>query len=258
MSRKSFTLIELLVVIAIIAILASMLLPSLSSAKERGYAANCISNVKQIGLSLISYEEDSQGCFPPHWASSFSYVGILYNSGYLPGILIVRCPSVPDSPYTDWNSVPRTLASDDDHQRAIDYGYNYRNLGGLQATKSVFKTNMVKYPSQSIIIGDTVNNYRALNGQYWGRHLLSDYFPGNALTADTVGLVDLRHNGAATIGWVDGHVSPEKSSISHRAPYSVRENGSYSGPYSGGVFYGTEGTSIKDHWASYIRNGWKN
>ena len=258
MSRKSFTLIELLVVIAIIAILASMLLPSLSSAKERGYAANCISNVKQIGLSLISYEEDSQGCFPPHWASSFSYVGILYNNGYLPGILIVRCPSVPDSPYTDWNSVPKELASNDDHQRAIDYGYNYRNLGGLQATKSVFKTNMVKYPSQSIIIGDTVNNYRALNGQYWGRHLLSDYFPGNALTADTVGLVDLRHNGAATIGWVDGHVSPEKSSISHRAPYSVRENGSYSGPYSGGVFYGTEGKSINDHWASYIRNGWKN
>lgn len=75
---KSFTLIELLVVIAIIAILAAMLLPALTNARERGRQARCISNLKQVGLAVMIYVTNYDGWLP--WSCGSGGGGRMWGS----------------------------------------------------------------------------------------------------------------------------------------------------------------------------------
>ena len=63
-SLAAFTLIELLVVIAIIGILAAMLMPALARAKRSAYQASCLSNGRQLSLSVVMYVQDNRGCYP--------------------------------------------------------------------------------------------------------------------------------------------------------------------------------------------------
>lgn len=122
MNRKhGFTLIELLVVIAIIAILAAILFPVFARAREKARQSSCTSNLKQIGLAMMSYVADYDGCYPdskvlPGWWSGPGYYGAdhitryanrLYTDGtqttlggigavlnpYIKNAQVFRCPS---------------------------------------------------------------------------------------------------------------------------------------------------------------------
>ncbi len=75
--RTAFTLIELLVVIAIIAILAAVLLPAVTSARVRGYDADCSSNLRQLGAALYQYATMRDGTFPTpvNGSPTYSYSG---------------------------------------------------------------------------------------------------------------------------------------------------------------------------------------
>lgn len=94
--KKGFTLIELLVVVAIIAILAAMLLPVLSKAREQARRVRCLSNLKQIGLALKMYTSDYEGYLPPRPANfdgiNKEGIGLLYSS-YIQNPYIYYCPS---------------------------------------------------------------------------------------------------------------------------------------------------------------------
>ena len=92
LSKRNFTLIELLVVISIIAILAGLLLPSLSKARQKSRRITCMTNLRQIGMVIQNYRMDFKDAFPP-WIST------LYPA-YTNTLKIYHCPDDKNDPGT--------------------------------------------------------------------------------------------------------------------------------------------------------------
>lgn len=213
---NSFTLIELLIVIAIIAILAALLLPALQSARARGRAAGCISNLKQLGVMQTQYSDLSSGWFCPayylnsdysmvywDWASDSSGVEDKDNSaGVLERFLrangkasgVNHCPD---------NHLDKSWSAQNS-----GYGYN-EFLGFEPGLYPGMKSSVLRRPSEIIMFADA-----AAMDYYDAARLIPTsvlYSPeGRNGSVRGGGLTHFRHLKSANAVFADGHAGSSR------------------------------------------------
>ncbi len=205
MRRQKFTLIELLVVIAIIAILAAMLLPALNAAREKGLAAKCIGNLRQLGNVVDFYADAYDGLYIPSATQNAKGYSVFWtqvirdfdpNTDYDKPGSIIYCPKAEFQPTA---SARRYFPS----YGAMRYGvFAWRtgqtafSVSGVGSTYPPAKVTFLKHPSQTLILADV---HRASTPQYGYYYIDNVSYTGSGFYG--------RHGQMDNIVAADGSVS---------------------------------------------------